>query len=473
MEKPPLVDGRQSKQPEISKKLLFSVDDSSKMSTPIMPPMVTPRSNMSQAFKGLSSDADTGFGRRRPQPEEELQRQFSPPVEPFRLIDQNAGRVDNNNILGQPLDYYQQQKSIDSYYPSVRLVQGPGGDGLGVDTSTQQVVNQVLLKLKLNQEVLEIWSDRLRQWLSRTVFGPLVELIGSTHREVNEKAAKLGLTVNLPSLDSGVTASRQNPAHDDGQTVLILRQQLQHTLNQLLQQRQGALYTPQNQSQKEQQVKQLEECLRATIRYQNLRTLLLGQFIKSDMLLGSSGYLVSRIKQLAIGSCLGEYVWNGGGNFYGQTWNSSLPTDTALVFYILAAFLKAPNWIWPEDESMHIPSSSGPLYLGEIPVRTPERFAAIVTSRPVQGLSKGATVMYAMLQPQYPQFSLILEGQEVCTVGGYAGLFHCFLMMLQYVKQQLGGKLGGNSLELYRLSEVIMPVEKNYAIMQKAWFGLW
>ena len=43
------------------------------------------------------------------------------------------------------------------------------------------------------------------------------------------------------------------------------------------------------------------------------------------------------------GSCLNRFVWNGGGSWQGQPWTPDLPTDSALIFYIFAAYLEAPR----------------------------------------------------------------------------------------------------------------------------------
>lgn len=41
-------------------------------------------------------------------------------------------------------------------------------------------------------------------------------------------------------------------------------------------------------------------------------------------------YLVQRIKELAQGSCIGDYRWNSGNSHNGQEWGDHLPTDAAV-----------------------------------------------------------------------------------------------------------------------------------------------
>lgn len=48
--------------------------------------------------------------------------------------------------------------------------------------------------------------------------------------------------------------------------------------------------------------------------------------------------------QLAKGTCMAAFTWNGGGGHQGQWTVGELPTDSALVLYLFAAFLDAPGW---------------------------------------------------------------------------------------------------------------------------------
>ena len=50
------------------------------------------------------------------------------------------------------------------------------------------------------------------------------------------------------------------------------------------------------------------------------------------------------LQQLAEGTCMTDYKWNGGGGWAGRAWSPDLPTDMALVLYLFAAFLADPGW---------------------------------------------------------------------------------------------------------------------------------
>ena len=46
-------------------------------------------------------------------------------------------------------------------------------------------------------------------------------------------------------------------------------------------------------------------------------------------------YLVNRIKALSKGGSMSEFKWNGGGSYNGKEWDTSLPTDTAVLLFLL------------------------------------------------------------------------------------------------------------------------------------------
>eukprot|EP00878_Enallax_costatus_P036586 GHUV01041100.1.p1 GENE.GHUV01041100.1~~GHUV01041100.1.p1 ORF type:complete len:118 (-),score=14.43 GHUV01041100.1:115-468(-) len=58
-------------------------------------------------------------------------------------------------------------------------------------------------------------------------------------------------------------------------------------------------------------------------------------------------YIASRIRQLARSTCVQGFNWNGGGEHEGRPWSAELPTDSALLYYLFAAFLDAPGWQFP------------------------------------------------------------------------------------------------------------------------------
>ena len=51
---------------------------------------------------------------------------------------------------------------------------------------------------------------------------------------------------------------------------------------------------------------------------------------------------------LAEGSCMAAFDWSSGGEWGGKPWSAELPTDSALVFYLFASYLAAPQWLFPQ-----------------------------------------------------------------------------------------------------------------------------
>lgn len=51
----------------------------------------------------------------------------------------------------------------------------------------------------------------------------------------------------------------------------------------------------------------------------------------------------------AEGSCMAAFEWNAGGEWGGKPWSAELPTDSALVFYLFACYLAAPQWLFPVE----------------------------------------------------------------------------------------------------------------------------
>lgn len=84
----------------------------------------------------------------------------------------------------------------------------------------------------------------------------------------------------------------------------------------------------------------------------------------------------------ADGSCMLEFKWNGGGEWNRKSWSADLPTDSAILFYLFAAFLAAPKWVFRNEDPSRIESPNGVLYLGKIPPRVTGEYYAIIPTRP-------------------------------------------------------------------------------------------
>lgn len=102
--------------------------------------------------------------------------------------------------------------------------------------------------------------------------------------------------------------------------------------------------------------------MQAVKQYQNLTLLLRGENPRSVIPPVPRGYIASRLHDLAKGTCLGEFTWNGGGSWQGRPWSTELLTDSALVFYMFAAYLEV-NSSWLSLQATQLYSCSGKKYL--------------------------------------------------------------------------------------------------------------
>jgi hypothetical protein len=91
----------------------------------------------------------------------------------------------------------------------------------------------------------------------------------------------------------------------------------------------------------------LQCCLQALHRYSELLWMLSGRRPSELLPPAPPSYIATRVRQLAQGSCVKAFNWNGGGEHAGRAWSAELPTDSALLLYLFAAFLDAPGWQFP------------------------------------------------------------------------------------------------------------------------------
>eukprot|EP00884_Botryococcus_braunii_P022556 jgi/Botrbrau1/8985/Bobra.0148s0091.1 len=119
-----------------------------------------------------------------------------------------------------------------------------------------------------------------------------------------------------------------------------------------------------------------------------------------------------------------------------------------------------PSWQLPLEETAWAPPASPcPLYLGSIPSRPAEMYAALLATRP-QALGKGAfAIMGLGLGTAEPLFTLVIHGEPAVTLGAYNSLLHIIYMFLKVVKQEMGGCIAGRSLSYLQLHSVLDSYE--------------
>ncbi|OAY74309.1 hypothetical protein ACMD2_01452, partial [Ananas comosus] len=277
---------------------------------------------------------------------------------------------------------------------------------------------------------IEQWRDRLRQWFSSVVLNPLVEKIKTSHIQVKQAAANVGVSITVnqvgsdsPSSTAPVILSPVSGVKDWQATVSLDEDGLLNQLRaSLLQVRDGLMSQPQ-QSQQHPLLPVIQACVNAITEHQRLNTLMKGELIKGLLPHSSvrADYTVQRVQELAEGTCVKNYDYMGSGDGYdkaGKNWTSELPTDSHLLLYLFAAFLEHPKWMLHVDPTSYssAQSSKNPLFLGVLPPkeRFPEKYVAIISGVPsvihpgacILAVGKQNPPIFALYWDKKSQFSL-------------------------------------------------------------------
>ena len=88
--------------------------------------------------------------------------------------------------------------------------------------------------------------------------------------------------------------------------------------------------------------------LDAITRHVALLTLLRGSLPPGLVAPLPPGYVAHRVGALAHGTCLDAFVWDGGDS---QLWSPELPDDSSLVLYLVTSFLLCPGWNFTPDHA--------------------------------------------------------------------------------------------------------------------------
>ncbi|XP_032674619.1 transmembrane protein 209 isoform X2 [Odontomachus brunneus] len=139
-------------------------------------------------------------------------------------------------------------------------------------------------------------------------------------------------------------------------------------------------------------------------------------------------YLVKRIKTLANGGCMSEFKWNGGGSHNGKEWDSSLPTDSAIIMHLISTYMDTQLEA-PLDQPDARPFTSR--YMARSGMELPR--------------NKGPIIVCQSVNP--PHYNLALSGDSLLSdyeeiQRGRNNLFHTLLLFLYIVKTRDHGMLG-------------------------------
>lgn len=323
---------------------------------------------------------------------------------------------------------------------------------------------------------IEQWRDRLRQWFSSVLLNPLLNKIETSHVQVMQAAAKLGISItinqvgsDLPAAGTSATAApidhtkEWQPTFtlDEDELLHQLRASLVHTLDASTQK----LSVPnfQQSPQQSSMIPPIQECIDAITEHQRLHALMKGEWVKGLLPQSSvrADYMVQRIRELADGTCVKNYEYLSNREVYDKVnkkWMLGLPTDSHLLLYLFCAFLEHPKWMLHVDPTSYAgaQSSKNPLFLGILPLkeRFPEKYVAVISGVP-SAIHPGACVLVVGMQSP-PSFALYWNKKLQLSLQGRTALWDSILVMCHRIKVGYGGIVRGIHLGSSALS--ILPV---------------
>nr|CAN63581.1 hypothetical protein VITISV_033335 [Vitis vinifera] len=321
---------------------------------------------------------------------------------------------------------------------------------------------------------IEQWRDRLRQWFSLVLLNPLVSKIETSHNQVMQAAAKLGISItisqvgsDLPTTGTPATVSPIDRTKEWQPTFTLdedgLLHQLRATLVQALDVSLSKLSNIQQSPQQNPMIPIMQECVDAITEHQRLHALMKGEWVKGLLPQSSvrEDYTVQRIRELADGTCLKNYEYLGNGEVYdkrNKKWTLELPTDSHLLLYLFCAFLEHPKWTLHMDPTSFIgaQSTKNPLFLGVLPPkeRFPEKYIAVTSGVP-STLHPGASILVVGRQSP-PIFALYWDKKLQFSLQGRTALWDSILILCHRIKYGYGGIIRGMHLGSSALC--ILPV---------------
>ncbi|KAA8544015.1 hypothetical protein F0562_021808 [Nyssa sinensis] len=323
---------------------------------------------------------------------------------------------------------------------------------------------------------IEQWRDHLRQWFSSVLLNPLVNKIETSHMQVMKAAAKLGISIKVNQVGSGLPTtgasatvspiertSEWQPAFTLDEDGLL--HQLRTTLVQALDASMPKLLVGNLQQSPQQNsfIPIIQECIDAITEHQRLHALMKGEWVKGLLPQSSvrADYTVQRVQELAEGTCLKNYEYLGSGEVYDKVnkkWTLELPTDSHLLLYLLCAFLEHPKWMLHVDSTSYAgaQSSKNPLFLGVLPPkeRFPEKYLAVISGVP-SVLHPGACIL-AVGRQSPPIFASYWDKKPQFSLQGRSALWDSILLLLHRIKTGYGGVVRG--VHLGSSSLAILPV---------------
>lgn len=326
---------------------------------------------------------------------------------------------------------------------------------------------------------IEHWRDRLRQWFSSVLLNPLLNKIESSHIQVMQSVAKLGISIaispvgsDLPTAGTLASVSSIDRSKEWQPTFTPDEDGLLHQLRASLAQALDSstskfpLSNLQQSPQQQSMIPIIQECVDAITEHQRLHALMKGELVKGLLPQSSvrAEYMVQRIRELAEGTCLKNYEYLGNGEVYDKVnkkWTSELPSDSHLLLYLFCAFLEHPKWMLHVDPTSYTgaQSSKNPLFLGILPPkeRFPEKYIAIVSGVP-STLHPGSCIL-AVGKKSPPIYALYCDKKLQFSLQGRTALWDSILLLCHRIKLGYGGIVRGMHLgsSALRINSIFEP----------------
>jgi hypothetical protein len=139
-------------------------------------------------------------------------------------------------------------------------------------------------------------------------------------------------------------------------------------------------------------------------------------------------YMIHRMKQLADGSFLQRFKWNGGEDFEGQEWNErDFPTDTQIIFHL---FCKFWDLLFPRNQYFGYQVFS-------------EKY---VMEQNKKHWASGGVCIVVCRKRHPPHFNIRYDNTEEEVESGRNNLFYALSLFLYCIQKHFDGQIEQRSL---------------------------
>jgi len=372
---------------------------------------------------------------------------------------------------------------------------------------TSEITLLALRELGVESEDLELYAERMRQWLVAKVLRPLIEVVDRADKRVELALERINFQLPgpLPPLrkipsSANVSKSSKGIYSLNPLNLFSSKQDSSTDLSPAEQAAEAAVverafqleqYLASNQLQMREEVGYCLDALRARAQLARILTGAHAQSLqqahltvfgggavagrasgmqnageRSGVGVAGSGlmpqcpaaYAYERVRQLASDACMVSYQWDSGGSWSQGPWASHLPTDSELVLHLFSAWVHTRAWTFPpiQQVSPYGSVSGRPFYGGTLPtVANPvDRFFAVTCQQlPKGNQSCALLVLRASTEPRVRFYNVVDEGKPIVAFQGRRCL-QALTMFLRTIHKEHKGNCGPVHLSRFGLGSV-------------------